>query len=132
MLKIKRIYEPPVPEDGKRYLVDRLWPRGISKSRAGLDDWLKDVAPSQELRRWFDHDPAKWEAFQERYRAELRQGAAGEIVEKLGREALQGTVTLLYAAKDATLNNAVCLKQLIENTQPAARDSAGRLVPASP
>ena len=120
MLKIKRIYEPPAPEDGKRYLVDRLWPRGVSKSRAGLDAWLKDVAPSQELRRWFDHAPAKWEAFQERYQAELRQGAAWEVVEKLGREARQGAVTLLYAAKDETRNNAVCLKQFIENTQRPA------------
>ena len=120
MVNIKRIYEPPAPEDGKRYLVDRLWPRGISKSRASLDDWLKEVAPSQELRRWFDHDPARWEAFQERYRAELRQAPAWELVEKLGREARQGTVTLLYAAKDETLNNATCLKAFLEEGLKAA------------
>lgn len=120
MLRIKRIYEQPSPEDGKRYLVDRLWPRGISMSRARLDDWLKEVAPSSELRNWFGHDPVRWEAFQERYQAELRQAAAYELVEKLGREALQGTVTLLYAAKDETRNNAVCLKNFIENTQRAA------------
>ena len=120
MLRTKRIYAEPAPEDGKRYLVDRLWPRGISKARASLDAWLKDVAPSQELRNWFDHDPARWEAFQERYQAELRQGAAWELVEKLSRESLQGTVTLLYAAKDESLNNAVCLKQFIENNQRPA------------
>lgn len=117
MLRTKRIYAEPAPEDGKRYLVDRLWPRGISKSRASLDAWLKYVAPSQELRNWFDHDPARWEAFQERYQAELRQGAAWELVEKLARESLQETVTLLYAAKDETRNNAASLKTIIETLQ---------------
>ena len=108
---IKRIYEPPVPEDGKRILVDRLWPRGLSKDDARLDEWLKEVAPSDELRRWFGHDPAKWEEFRRRYRQELK--TQGEILERLRNEARKGTVTLLFAAKDEERNNAVVLKEML-------------------
>ena len=111
MVGIKRIYEPPVPEDGKRILVDRLWPRGLSKDEARLDEWLKEVAPSDELRRWFGHDPAKWEEFRRRYRQELK--TQGEILERLRNEARKGTVTLLFAAKDEERNNAVVLKEML-------------------
>ena len=111
MVGIKRIYEPPVPEDGKRILVDRLWPRGLSKDDARLDEWLKEVAPSDELRGWFGHDPAKWEEFRRRYRQELK--TQGEILERLRNEARKGTVTLLFAAKDEERNNAVVLKEML-------------------
>jgi len=112
MIRIKRIYEEPAGDDGRRVLVDRLWPRGISKEEARIDRWEKDLAPTTELRRWFGHDPAKWEEFLQRYRAELEE--KGEALARLRREANDGTVTLLYAAKDETHNNAVALKQYIE------------------
>ena len=112
MIRTKRIYEEPSADDGLRVLVDRLWPRGISKEEARIDRWEKDLAPTTELRRWFGHDPAKWEEFLQRYRAEL--GDKKELLSRLQREANDGTVTLLYAAKDEEHNNAVALKQYIE------------------
>ena len=112
MICIKRVYEEPSEDDGLRILVDRLWPRGLSKTKAKIDRWEKDLAPTTELRRWFGHDPAKWEEFEERYRAELE--GKGEALARLRREANDGTVTLLYAAKDEEHNNAVALKQYIE------------------
>ncbi|HEY6006790.1 MAG TPA: DUF488 domain-containing protein [Geobacteraceae bacterium] len=111
MLRAKRIYEPPAPEDGRRVLVDRLWPRGVSKDAARVDEWLKEIAPSDDLRTWFGHDPAKWEEFRVRYREELRSHA--EVLERLRREAKQETVTLLFAAKDEAHNNAVVLKEVL-------------------
>jgi uncharacterized protein YeaO (DUF488 family) len=96
-IRIKRVYEQPDKEDGTRILVDRLWPRGLMKEKAKVDLWLKEVAPSTELRKWFGHDPDKWAEFQTRYRAELRKN--GEQVSLLQREAEKGTVTLLYGAK---------------------------------
>jgi len=112
MIRTKRIYEEPSEDDGGRVLVDRLWPRGISKEKASLDRWEKDLAPSDDLRRWFGHDPAKWEEFLRRYRAELE--GKEEALARLRREANEGTVTLLYAAKDEEHNNAVALKRYIE------------------
>jgi len=112
MIRTKRIYEEPSEDDGARVLVDRLWPRGISKERALLDRWEKDIAPSNELRHWFGHDPTKWEVFLRRYRAEL--GEREEQLARLRHEADEGTVTLLYAAKDEEHNNAVALKRYIE------------------
>ncbi|MCK8519650.1 DUF488 domain-containing protein [Methanoculleus sp. 7T] len=112
MIRIKRIYEEPSEDDGLRVLVDRLWPRGISKERALIDRWEKDLAPTTELRRWFGHDPAKWEEFLQRYRAELE--GREELLTRLQHEANDGTVTLLYAAKDEEHNNAVALKRYIE------------------
>jgi uncharacterized protein YeaO (DUF488 family) len=112
MIRTKRIYEEPSADDGLRVLVDRLWPRGISKEEARIDRWEKDLAPTTELRRWFGHDPAKWEEFLRRYRAELE--GKEEALARLRREASEGTVTLLYAAKDEEHNNAVALKQYIE------------------
>ena len=112
MVKLKRIYDAPAPDDGRRVLVDRLWPRGIGKEEARLDDWLKEIAPSDALRKWFGHDPAKWEEFRARYRAELQ--SHGEQLAELRTAASEGTVTLLYAAKDAEHNNAVVLKELLD------------------
>lgn len=106
-VRTKRVYEDPEPDDGTRVLVDRLWPRGVSKEVAQLDDWLKEIAPSDELREWFDHDPDRWEAFSERYRSELDDRP--ELVEELLEHARSGTLTLLYAAADEEHNNAEVL-----------------------
>jgi uncharacterized protein YeaO (DUF488 family) len=105
-VRIKRVYDPPSPGDGRRVLVDRLWPRGLKREAARIDLWLKEVAPSDELRRWFNHDPGRWSEFQKRYRAELRGNTDGI---KTLRDFIRGAgpVTLLFAAKDAEHNNAV-------------------------
>jgi uncharacterized protein YeaO (DUF488 family) len=113
MIKIKRVYDPVSRGDGKRILVDRLWPRGLRKENAKIDEWLKEIAPSNQLRKWFGHDPAKWPEFRKRYAAELAKNS--ELLEELGIEAGKGIVTLLFAAKDAAHNNAVVLKELIEH-----------------
>jgi len=112
MLKvaIKRVYEQPETSDGKRILVDRLWPRGLSKEKAQLALWLKEVAPSDELRRWFGHDPEKFAEFRSRYKAELSSGAAKEKLDELRALAQQEPVTLLFAARDTAHNNAVVLR----------------------
>lgn len=112
MVKIKRVYDPVSVADGKRILVDRLWPRGMKKENVHVDDWLKDAAPSDELRKWFSHDPSKWEDFRKRYLSELRH--KNDMMKKLHKEARGGTVTLLFAAKDIDHNNAVVLKEAIE------------------
>ena len=112
MIMIKRIYDPPSQGDGKRILVDRLWPRGIKKVEARIDEWLKDIAPSDNLRKWFAHDPAKWPAFREKFRKELADRK--DILERIRKEASRGTVTLLFSAKDTEHNNAVALKEMIE------------------
>lgn len=112
MIKLKRVYEPPGPEDGCRVLVERLWPRGISKEKASLDLWLKDVAPSPELRTWFGHDPAKWDEFRKRYFEELKENE--DAVDKLRELDRKGSVTFVYAAKDMEHNAAVALKDFIE------------------
>lgn len=114
MIRIKRIYDPYSPEDGRRILVDRVWPRGMRKDEAGLDEWLKDLAPSTALRKWFGHDPARWEEFQARYRAELDAPESRELLERLARDAEAGTVTLLYGAKDERHNQAVVIRQLVQ------------------
>jgi uncharacterized protein YeaO (DUF488 family) len=105
---IKRIYEPPSPADGRRILVDRLWPRGVSKAKARLDAWMKDVGPSDELRRWFDHQPERWAEFRRRYIDELKTNAA---LAALRDEAAAGPVTLLYAARDTAHNEAAVLAE---------------------
>lgn len=112
MVRIKRIYDAADPADGRRILVDRLWPRGVSREKALADDWLKDLAPSDELRRWFGHDPARWPEFQARYRAEL--SSQGQRLAELRALADRGPVTLLYAARDSEHNNAVVLRELLE------------------
>ncbi len=111
-LKLKRVYEPAEASDGRRFLVERLWPRGLSKQAAKLDAWLKETAPSDELRRWYGHDPEKWPEFRRRYFAELAR--APEALAPI-REALRkGPVTLVFAAKDPQLSNARALKELLE------------------
>lgn len=111
MIQLKRAYEPASRGDGDRVLVDRMWPRGLRKADAHIDDWLKDVAPSNELRRWFGHDPQRFPEFRERYRRELRSEPARAALAKLARRAARGTVTLVYAARDELHNNAVVLAQ---------------------
>ena len=112
-IKIKRVYEQPDKDDGRRILVDRLWPRGLTKEKAGVDLWLKDIAPSTELRKWFGHDPDRWEEFKERYRAELEEagkmGDLGDIAERAGEE----NVTFLFGAKDTKHNNARALEAFV-------------------
>lgn len=110
-IQIKRVYEPASPEDGWRVLVDRLWPRGMTKERAQADLWLKEAAPSTELRLWFGHDPAKWDEFMRRYRAEL--DAQPEAVAALLAAAARGRLTLLYSARDETRNQAVALREYL-------------------
>ena len=112
MLKLKRVYDPYAKADGMRVLVDRLWPRGMKKEEAGVDLWLKEIAPSDALRKWFSHEPAKWQEFKKRYRKELEDRQ--DMIEDLRKEAQKGTVTLLFAAKDSERNNAVALKEVIE------------------
>ncbi|MDD4617152.1 MAG: DUF488 domain-containing protein [Alphaproteobacteria bacterium] len=114
MLKVKRAYEAPSPSDGFRVLVERLWPRGISKERAALDLWLKEVAPSPDLRQWFHHEPAKWAEFQKCYTSELKQQT--EPLDFLRRKAKVGTVTLIYGSRDEEHNAAVALKKYIESS----------------
>jgi uncharacterized protein YeaO (DUF488 family) len=111
-VRLKRVYEPASAEDGRRLLVDRLWPRGVSKTRADLTAWVRDVAPSAELRKWFGHDPARWDEFQRRYRQELAANPAA--VQELVDAAGQGPVTLVYAARDEQHNEAVILQQLLQ------------------
>ena len=112
IVQLKRAYESPSRSDGQRILVERLWPRGVTKARAAVDLWLKDVAPSPELRKWFGHDPAKWKQFERRYWRELKEHT--EAVDVLRRKAKQGTVTLVYSARDEQHNAAVALKAFLE------------------
>lgn len=112
MIRLKRVYDPPEPEDGVRVLVDGLWPRGVSKAEGRIDRWLREIAPSSGLRTWFGHVPEKWEEFRERYREELRSRA--DLLAQLREEAEKQTVTLLFAARDRDHNNAVVLKEEIE------------------
>ncbi len=111
-VKIKRAYQPAESADGRRFLVDRLWPRGVKKDQLHIENWLKDVAPSAELRNWFGHDPERWDEFQRRYRHELasRQEAAAPLLDA----ARQGPITLVYGARDEQHNQAVVLKQFLE------------------
>ena len=109
-ISIKRVYESASESDGKRVLVDRLWPRGLTKTEAKIDVWLKDIAPSDALRKWFGHDPQKWTDFQEKYKAELKGNPALAELKALAKKE---AVTLLFAAKDEEHNNAVALRQIL-------------------
>ena len=122
MIRIKRVYEPASPSDGARFLVERLWPRGVKKNALTAEAWLRDVAPSTELRKWFAHDPAKWPAFQRRYWNEL--SARREACRPLIDAALTRDLTLLYSARDAEHNSAVVLKAFLEEN--VARDKRSR------
>src|ERR1700756_208702 len=110
-LQLKRVYESAGDNDGARLLVDRIWPRGLTKADAGVDRWLKDIAPSSELRRWFGHDADRWPEFKRRYTEELRQHAAE--LDEIRALARKGTVTLLYGARDHLHNNAVVLRDVL-------------------
>ena len=112
MIRTRRVYDATASGEGQRFLVERLWPRGMKKEALALDDWLKDVAPSAALRRWFAHEPAKWEEFQRRYWAEL--DARPEVWQPLLQAARRGAVTLLYSARDTEHNNALALKAYLE------------------
>jgi uncharacterized protein YeaO (DUF488 family) len=112
MIKLKRVYEPAASTDGKRFLVERLWPRGVRKADLKMDAWLKDAAPSTALRQWFGHDPGKWKEFQRRYFLELKVNAA--VIEPVLEAAHDGSVTLLYSSHDQEHNNAVALKRYLE------------------
>jgi uncharacterized protein YeaO (DUF488 family) len=112
MLKTKRVYEPAETSDGIRFLVDRLWPRGIKKEALEMEAWLKDVTPSPELRKWFGHDPSKWEEFQRRYRKEFESNP--DAWKPILEAAKRGNVTLLYSARDTEHNSAVLLKEFLE------------------
>ncbi len=110
-INVKRVYEKPDAKDGFRILVDRLWPRGLTKEKAALDLWLKDIAPSTELRKWFNHDPEKWQEFQKKYQQELKENK--EAVSVLKAHLKQGPVTLLYGARDEVHNEAQVIKEFV-------------------
>jgi uncharacterized protein YeaO (DUF488 family) len=120
MIQIKRVYDPPAKDDGKRFLVERLWPRGMKKEALHMVAWCKNTAPSAELRRWFGHDPAKWKEFQRRYQAELADDRA--TWQPLLDAAKQGNITLLYSAHDTEHNNAVVLKSYLEERATEKRN----------
>ncbi len=111
-IQVKRIYDPPSTADGRRLLVDRVWPRGVSKESARIDAWLRDLAPSTELRKWFAHDPARWTEFQRRYTSELNK--IPDVRKTILPPKTKGTVTLLFGAKDTEHNNAVALKHYLQ------------------
>jgi uncharacterized protein YeaO (DUF488 family) len=121
-IKIKRIYETPSPEDGTRILVDRLWPRGVKKENAHISVWLKEIAPSTELRKWFGHDPARWAEFKTKYIQELK--LRKEELSVIRQAGSNGAVTLLYAARDERHNEAVVLQELLERDQGQHRIDA--------
>jgi uncharacterized protein YeaO (DUF488 family) len=120
MIQIKRVYDPPAKDDGKRFLVERLWPRGMKKEALHMVAWCKNTAPSAELRRWFGHDPAKWKEFQRQYQAELADDRAAW--QPLLDAAKQGNITLLYSAHDTEHNNAVVLKSYLEERATEKRN----------
>jgi len=113
MIATKRAYEPYAPSDGYRVLIDRLWPRGLSKADAHLDAWAKEIAPSRELREWYEHDPAKWPEFRERYAKELKAPAAQAVLDALLRRGRRGRVTLVFASHAADISDVAVLSQLL-------------------
>jgi uncharacterized protein YeaO (DUF488 family) len=112
-IKLKRVYQPPAPADGARYLVERLWPRGVSKERAQLAGWLKDLAPSPELRKWYGHQRDLWPEFRRRYLAELAEPGKQPLLDQLRKAARQGTVTLVLAASEIEFSSAMVLKEFL-------------------
>jgi len=111
-LLLKRAYDPPAHSDGERILIDRIWPRGVSKEKASIDLWLKEIAPSTELRRWYGHKPERWQEFQKRYYSELEQRP--EVVAQLRKELRKGPVTLVFGAKDVEHSNAEALREYLK------------------
>lgn len=124
-ISVKRVYEQPSAGDGLRMLVDRLWPRGISKGKAKIDEWLRDVAPTDELRKWFSHDPSRWDEFKARYRKELEKKS--EMKSRIWADLSKGNVTLLYAAKDTEHNNASRLKIFLTRAMHAPKISSKKV-----
>lgn len=124
-IRLKRIYEPPRPDDGLRILVDRLWPRGVSKRSAAVDRWLREIAPSDSLRKWYGHERRRWTAFRRRYREELRARRA--LVSDLQKLARRRRITLLFAAHDMKHNNAVVLRELLGTARRAAPGKSRKL-----
>ena len=118
MIKIKRVYDRSSQDDGKRILIDRLWPRGLKKGDARIDEWLKEIAPSNELRKWFNHDPNKWSEFKKRFFTELL--GKRDMVEGIISTARKGTVTLLFGSKEERFNNAVALKEYVDSRMNAS------------
>lgn len=112
MLKVKRVYEPPAAEDGHRILVDRLWPRGLTRQKAHVDEWRKDLGPSDALRKWFGHDPKKWDEFRKRYRDELTDTGRWDDLMTIAQRAKREDVTLVFGAKDVEHNQAVALQEM--------------------
>jgi uncharacterized protein YeaO (DUF488 family) len=113
MIQLKRAYEPPSEQEGYRVLIDRIWPRGVKKEELAVDAWLKEIAPSSDLRKWFDHDPKKWQEFCTRYKAELKDRQ--DVIEFLKEKSEDGVLTLVFGAKDTRYNNAVALKQYLDS-----------------
>lgn len=130
MIVMKRAYEPASDADGYRVLIDRLWPRGVSKAKARVDAWEKDIAPSPELRKWYGHDPKKWHEFQKRYVHELRGAAATKILDELVRRSKRGRVTLVYASRAGDMSDAAVLTRLLNRRARATMSR--RLKPAKP
>lgn len=112
MIRLKRAYDPPSRDDGKRILIDRLWPRGLKKEEANIDEWVREIAPSNALRKWFGHDPRKWETFKKKFFNELDEHE--EIIEKILDILKSSSITLVYASKEERFNNAIALKEYIE------------------
>jgi len=125
VLKLKRVYEPAASSDGIRFLVEQLWPRGVKKTALQVDAWLKDVGPSTTLRRWFNHDPGKWNEFRRRYFRELEANA--EAVDPILKAARRGRVTLVYSSRDTEHNNAVALKDYLESRIGKKRSAPKRV-----
>jgi uncharacterized protein YeaO (DUF488 family) len=125
-IQTRRAYAPAGPGDGYRVLIDRLWPRGVRKDELALDLWAKELAPSDELRRWFGHDPRRWKGFVERYRRELRAPAARERLAELATRAAQGAVTIVYGARDERHNNAIVVRDEIARLLRARRSRRSR------
>lgn len=121
MIQVKRAYEQPSKNDGARFLVERLWPRGVKKENLQVEDWLKDVAPSNELRQWFQHDPAKWKEFRQRYFRELAMHS--DAWQPLLARARRGSVTLVYSAHDTEHNNAIALKEFLDQKLKSKRSA---------
>jgi uncharacterized protein YeaO (DUF488 family) len=126
MVKLKRVGEPVARSDGYRVLVERLWPRGVRKQSLAMNEWAKDIAPSNDLRKWFAHDPERWTEFQQRYLRELDSDAASDHLRSLGERAANGTVTLLFSTHDSALSNAVVLQHEIEQRRGPRRTAKQR------
>ena len=132
MIVSKRAYEPYAPSDGYRVLVDRLWPRGVSKANAHLDAWEKDIAPSGELREWYAHDSTKWPEFQKRYEHELQAPTAQVVLDDLVRRARRGRVTLVYASRATDISDVAVLERLLSRRVKAGRTAKNSATPAKP